>query len=188
MNISSKLRSKHLLLRIPSIYFICGLFVLIFHCKLIIAQKNSNTATSSITATITNPIGISKTNDMNIRGTALSTFPGIITIDPKKSRKIRKGRNLTISKSAVNPASFNVTGEDTYTYSITLPSSIYSIESSSVSETMLINDFTSSPSSSGILTSGVQTIFVGATINLNVSQPHKKDNGILTFDVIVNYN
>ena len=188
MNISSKLYSKSFLLFIPSIYFICGFFVFIINCKLIIAQKSSNKATSSISATITNPIGISKTNDMSIRNSALSTSSRIITIDPNKSSKIRKGRNFAISKSFVNPASFNVTGTDTYTYSITLPSSVYTSKSSLDAQTLLINNFTSLPTGSGILTSGTQTIFVGATVYFNAPLPTNKKNNDGDFMVIINYN
>ena len=125
---------------------------------------------------------------MKIKNSALSFNSGTVTIDPKDTKKNRGDNNLTYSKGAVNPASFNVTGDYTHTYAITLPSSSYTYKSVLETKTVIIDNFTSLPTGSGMLTSGTQTIFVGATIYFNAPLPINKKNYDGDFEIIINYN
>ena len=85
-------------------------------------------------------------------------------------------------------ASFDVTGNDGYTYTITLPSTDYTITRVSGTETMTINTFTSDPSGTGTLTGGTETVNVGATLNVNAGQVGGTYTNATGFDVTVNYN
>jgi len=188
MIITTNITSKKKYPCFPLIFFICLSFLSIFNVKEVLGQQVSNTVRASISATITRPIGITKTNDLNIRSSTLDTSSDYETIKPDKSRKIRNGRILNISKGIANPASFNVTGEGTNTYSITLPSSVYVNSNIQGAKNVLVNNFTSQPTKSGILSSGVQTIFVGAIVIFSEPQSMNKieDSGV--FEIIFNYN
>jgi hypothetical protein len=53
---------------------------------------------------------------------------------------------------------------------------------------MIVNAFTSNPSGTGELTSGAQTINVGATLNVGTPQVAGVYTNLTGFDVTVNYN
>ena len=176
------------LLRKYSVIVISGIFVSNFSSPSIIAQQNSPTASAKVNATIVIPIGITKIADMNFGNVAVSTTSGTLILDPGGTRSATGGITLPTVTGTVTAASFQVTGEDSYAYTITLPTEAYTITRISGSETMLINNFTSSPSGSGTLTAGVQTILVGATLIFDAEQPASQYKGETGFNVTVNYN
>ncbi len=145
------------------------------------------TATASSSATIVTPIAISKTVDMNFGNVAVSaSTAGTVVLAPAGTRTATGGVTLPVTSGTVAAASFNVTGEGVYTYSITLPSSSLTIASGSNS--MTVNTFTSSPSATGTLTAGSQTLTVGATLNVGAAQPSGTYTSASPFSVTVNYN
>lgn len=147
------------------------------------------TASATATATIIEPIAISKTEDMNFGNVAV-IGAGTVVLAPASSRTATGGVTLPVNAGTVTAAEFEVTGEGDNTYSITLPSSDYTITRVSGSETMAVNTFVSNPTagSGGQLTAGTQTLFVGATLNVGAAQvPGVYTNGT-GFDVTVNYN
>jgi hypothetical protein len=171
-----------------SIILICWILVSNFRSQFLYAQQISNTASASISATIVNPIGITKKVDLSFGNLYAGTSSGTVILDPAGNRSATGGVTLPSAAGTVTAASFDVTGEDSYSYTITLPTTAYITSVNSGSETMLINNFISSPSQTGKLNSGIQTISVGATLNVGAVQPpseYKNDKG---FVVIVNYN
>jgi hypothetical protein len=53
---------------------------------------------------------------------------------------------------------------------------------------MIVNAFTSTPSATGALTLGAQTLLVGATLNVGAAQVAGLYTNAIGFDVTVNYN
>jgi hypothetical protein len=104
------------------------------------------------------------------------------------TRTATGGITLPAITGTVAAASFDVTGSDGYTYTITLPSTDYTITRASGTETMIINTFTSDPSGTGTLTGGSETVNVGATLNVNAGQVGGTYTNATGFDVTVNYN
>src|ERR1700733_16144005 len=125
------------------------------------------TATASASANIITPISIVKVTDMNFSNVAVSaTLAGTVVLAPAGTRTTGGGGGVTLpaTTGTVAAASFTVSGQASYTYAITLPSSC---SISSGSNTMTVNSFTSSPSTTGTLSaSGSQTLNVGATLNV----------------------
>ncbi|MVT07639.1 DUF4402 domain-containing protein [Chitinophaga tropicalis] len=146
------------------------------------------TATATATATIVTPIAITKTADMNFGNVAVqSTTGGTVVLPPSATptRTTTSGVTLPATVGTVTAAAFDVTGEDGYTYSITLPSSV---TITSNSNSMTVNAFTSSPSGTGTLTSGAQTLYVGATLVVGAAQAAGTYVSTTPFNVTVNYN
>lgn len=144
------------------------------------------TASATSTATIVTPIGISNAGDMNFGNIAVSSAAGTVTLAPAGTRTYTGGITLPNVNGTVSTAKFNVTGEGTYTYAITLPSSALTLTYSG--NTMTVTGFTSNPSGTGALTAGKQTINVGATLNVGASQVAGTYVSGTPFDVTVNYN
>ena len=145
------------------------------------------TASATGTATIVAPIGITSTVDMNFGNIAVSGA-GTVILAPAGTRTPTGGITLPAITGTVSAASFDVTGNDGYTYTITLPSTDYTITRVSGTETMTINTFTSDPSGTGTLTGGSETVNVGATLNVNAGQVGGTYTNATGFDVTVNYN
>lgn len=148
------------------------------------------TASATATATVVTPIGITKTVDMNFGNLAVSASAGTVVLTPAGARSVTGGVNLTADPGTVAAASFDVTGESNFTYSITLPSTDYTLTRVAGSETMTVNTFVSTPTvgTGGTLTAGSQTLTVGATLNVSGSQVAGTYTNATGFDVTVNYN
>jgi len=145
------------------------------------------TASATATATIITPIAIAQATDMNFGNVAISpTVAGTVVLTPAGSRSVTGGATLPAVTGTVTAASFTVTGLGTSTYAITLPSVDYTI--SSGGNDMIVNTFTSTPSGTGTLTAGTQTLDVGATLNVTAAQPAGTYTNATGFDVTVNYN
>ncbi len=146
------------------------------------------TASATASATVVTPIAISKTVDMSFGNIAVSASAGTVVLAPAGTRTNTGGVSFPATTGTVAAASFSVTGEGSFTYAITLPSSNYTITRVSGSETMTVNTFTSNPSGTGTLSSGSQTLNVGATLNVGGSQVAGTYTNGTGFDVTVNYN
>ena len=144
------------------------------------------TATATGSATVITPIDISKTNDMNFGNIAVSAAAGSVVLTPAGTRSIIGGVTLPAVVGSVAAAAFAVTGLGASTYSISLPST-YSIDDRA-NHTMTVDTFTSTPSGTGTLTSGAQTIQVGATLNVVGAQVAGTYTSGTGFPVTVNYN
>ena len=145
-------------------------------------------ATATSTATIVTPIAINKTVDMNFGNVAINNQVGTVILAPESTRTFTGGITLPVVTGTVTAASFNVTGQADYTYSITLPSSVL-LTRQNGSETMTVDEFTSTPTPTGKLNgSGSQVLNVGATLNVGASQVAGTYVSGTPFTVTVNYN
>ena len=147
-------------------------------------------ATANASATIVTPISISKTLDMNFGNVAVQTATGgTVVMTPAAVRSATGGVTLPTTAGTVTAATFTVSGQATYTYSITLPSTDLTITSGS--NTMAVNLFTSNPAATGsgtLSAGGTQTLTVGATLNVAAAQPAGLYTSATPFTVTVNYN
>ena len=145
-------------------------------------------ATATAEATIVTPIAITKTTDMNFGNVAVSATAGTVVLSPAGSRTTTGGVTLPATPGTVTAAAFNVTGLATYTFAITLPSTALTLTRNLGTETMTVTAFTSNPSGTGTLTSGAQTVNVGATLNVSALQVAGTYVSGTPFTVTVNYN
>ncbi len=147
------------------------------------------TASATATATIIAPITITQTGDMNFGNvTVQAGTAGTVILVPAGTRTTTSGVTLPATTGTIAAATFTIGGEGAYTYAITLPTSDYTITRVSGTETMAVNTFSSTPSSTGALSSGTQTLTVGATLNVSAAQVVGTYTNATGFDVTVNYN
>ena len=149
------------------------------------AQVN---ATATSTATIITPISITKVTDMNFGNVAVSTSAGTVVLTPAGARSKTGGVTLPATIGTVAAASFTVAGASGYTYSITLPATATTLTRQTGTETMTADTFTSTPTTTGTLTGGSETLNVGATLNVAGSQVAGVYVSGTAFTVTVNYN
>jgi len=147
------------------------------------------TATASASANIITPISIVKNIDMNFGNVAVSgSIAGTVVLAPAGTRTTGGAGGVTLPSTVgtVAAANFTVSGQAGYTYAITLPASCVITDGT---HNMTVNAFTSTPSSTGTLnTSGVQTLTVGATLNVSAGQAANAYTNASGVPVIVNYN
>lgn len=111
---------------------------------------------------------------------------GSVIVSPTGARSSTGGVVL-ISASDGAPAQFTVSGDPSFTYSITLPSDGTVTLANGLGHSMEVGSFTSSPSLAGQLNlSGSQQLAVGATLHVSSSQP--AGNYSSSFPVTVNYD
>jgi len=145
-------------------------------------------ATATATATIVTPISITKTVDMNFGNVAVqSTTGGTVVLAPEGTRTTTGAVTLPVVNGTVTAASFLVEGQGNYTYAITLPSTDVEL-SDGAGHTMIVNGFSSTPSGTGQLTAGSQTLNVGATLHVEAAQAAGTYVSGTPFTVTVNYN
>lgn len=143
-------------------------------------------ATATASATIITPISIAKTVDMNFGNAAVQTGTGgTIVLTPAGGRTVTGGVTLPVVTGTVSAASFTVTGSGTSTYSITLPATC---TITSGVNTMIVNTFTSTPTPTGTLVGGTETLLIGATLNVSAAQAPGTYLSGTPFSVTVNYN
>src|SRR3954469_25059606 len=171
-----------------------NIFKSIAIATVVIASSNVSFAqaadVASASATIITPISITKTVDMNFGNVAVSaTIAGTTVLAPAGTRTTGGAGGVTLpaTTGTVAAASFTVSGQGSYTYAITLPSSCTITDASS--HTMTVNAFTSSPATTGTLNgSGTQTLTVGATLNVAAAQAAGSYTNAAGVPVTVNYN
>jgi len=145
--------------------------------------------TGTATATVVKPIAIAASNP-NLRFGSFSTNAALqtVAISPAGARTLSGALGVGTGQNAFGAASFAVTGDSTLTYAITLPGTTNITIGTSIlaAETMATSLFTSTPSGTGALTAGAQTLLVGATITTVAAQVAGAYAG--TFIVKVEYN
>ena len=124
---------------------------------------------------------------MNFGTVAASSGGGTVVLYPSGSRTTSGGIILPSFTGTISAAQFTVTGEPGYTYAITLPTDFTLYESGVGSATMVVNYFTSTPSATGTLLGGTETVLVGATLNVGAAQTSGSYTNSAGFEVIVNY-
>jgi len=142
------------------------------------------TATFTASVTIIQPIGIINTANMNFANVDAKSG-GTVILDPDNTRSSQGGVELT-DGNTVSAATFEVTGQAGYTYSITLPNSNHVLTNGT--DDIIIRDFTSSLKTEGSLADGSQTLRVGASLDINPNQTPGNYTSPGGFNITVNYN
>lgn len=122
-------------------------------------------------ANVITPIAIEGVNPLGFGDIIGTTGGGTVTVSPAGARSSSVS-DLIISGDTqlVSAASFTVTGEAEYTYGITLPAGFDVSNSDTTPATMGVGTFVSSPDATGTLTSGTETVTVGATLTVGANQ------------------
>lgn len=149
-------------------------------------QAGQAQATASFTASVTiiQPIGITTTSNMNFAGLDAKSG-GAVTLTPDNIR-ISKGGVELADGNQVSAAAFEVTGEQGFAFSISLPESEYILTNGS--ESMVIRNFTSNLGNNGDLSNGSKVVSVGATLEVNPNQTPGVYTSPSPMHVTVNYN
>lgn len=153
-----------------------------FFLNSVSAQVN---ATATASATILTGISITKVQDMNFGrlnpgasgGTATISTAGVVT---------PTGDVTKLAGATPTAASFTVSGETGYTFSISLPTSDYTI--SYLTNNMTVNTFISDPATTGTIVGGGTTLSVGAKLTVASGQVSGTYTNGTGFTVTVNYN
>jgi hypothetical protein len=164
------------------------IFVLIILFSGIIASSFAQVvATATASANIFTPIAITHASDLSFGNISVSpTDLGTVSLAAAlgATRTSNGGVTLPAVHGTVSVASFNLTGEISSTYSITMPTPI--TITNPTSNTMSL-DLISNPGSTGTLDgSGLQTMYVGGTLHVAAAQGKGAYTG--TINVTVNYN
>lgn len=143
-------------------------------------------ATASFTASVTiiEPIGITNTSDMNFAAID-AKGGGMVVLTPDNGRFASGGVQLADGTN-VSAASFRVTGQQGYSFSVTLPEGEYLL--SNGSQNIILKDFTSNLEGSGDLTSGISEFRVGATVEIQPGQNSGTYKSMGNLPVTVHYN
>lgn len=163
-----------------------GLFVLLIIFSAGAFAQTGVSATANASATIITPIAITNTSAMNFGNVAVNNNPGTVVLTPAGARSATGGCTLPATAGTVSAAAFTVTGIASATYSITLPAGATTITSGT--DNMTVDTWTSSPTPTGTLTGGTETLTVGATLNVAADQPAGIYTSGTPFTVTVNYN
>ena len=141
-------------------------------------------------ATIIRPITLASEDDLEFGIITASTDGGTVTVPPTGTVTTS---GVTLYDDSQQPASYDVSGEAGYTYSITLPASV--TLSNNTGATMNVTGFktnsgteTEEPAGStgnSFDANGDATFYVGATLNIGAAQTSGEYTG--TFSVTVAY-
>lgn len=129
----------------------------------------SVSASSTVSTTIIAPLAIVRVTDLNFGNVAVGAAVGTVVITPGGARSVTGACQLSATNpGTVTAAAFAITGQGQYTYGITLPSGSTSITGSGAP--MSVDTYASSPTTTGTLTAGSQTINIGGTLHVGSSQ------------------
>ena len=156
----------------------------ILFCGLAVNSFAQVSAIAEASATILTPIAITKTVDLNFGNLAVHPVTaGTLVLATDNSRSVTNGVTL-MPLGTVAAASFTVTGNVNAIYTITLPASIVLTDGT---HNMTVNNFQSTPSTTGTLTLGTSTLRVGATLNVPGGQAAGIYSNTTDLEVTVNY-
>lgn len=168
---------KKQLLSLMAIFMIAGI------SNNLMAQNTATDAADAY-ATIIAPITITNTIDLNFGDIIDGTGTVVLATDSGRTASYQAFSGTQVG--TVSAASFNITGQASYTYEITLPTTDVTITETG-SDTMVVNNFVSNPATTGTLDgSGSGVVLVGATLNVVAGQATGLYTG--TFNVTVAYN
>jgi hypothetical protein len=148
--------------------FICLLLTLqLTNCRLHAQVLNQNHATAYISAEVVNSFSAVETQAMNFGSFSTGPDGGQIILSPQGTISV-KG-SVVRSSGTQNAASFYLTGGTRSAFSINLPDAPATLTSTSDSKTMLLRNWSYSPSTwtgAGTLQEGFETVFVGVTLEV----------------------
>lgn len=148
-----------------------------------VAQDSGATETFTADATIVSPISITNDQNLNFGEIAVSPTVGGTAEFDTDGVLTATGGVTTVSGSGATAAMFTVSGEDTYTYTITLPAPFNITETVDGIENMQI---TLSHAANEVLAGGTEAVTLGAQLDVAGAQAAGLYQG--SFDVTVEYN
>jgi len=160
-----------------------ALFALVGLLCLTANSFSATTDTADVGAIIIAPLSIAHTVDLDFGTMGFGVGAGTATIATNGSRTTTG--SCTPVPGGQHAASFDITGEGTNTYAITLPAGHIHLSNGATGD-MEVDTFVSSPSDTGTLVAGADTLLVGATLHSTGNQEVGTYTG--TFDVTVAYN
>ncbi len=145
-----------------------------------LAASDTGTANATIIAPITITAVLTLEFGQIVTGAAAS----VVRISTAGARSLVSG-NASLSGGTFRAATFDVTGEPSTTYAITLPAGAATLTSGG--DTMTVDTWVSNPTPTGTLSGGgTETISVGADLNIGASQASGAYTG--TYTMTVDYN
>jgi hypothetical protein len=156
-----------------------------------LAQAAPASATSAnTTTTIVAPIAISTTTPLNFGSFATLSTGGTLVLSSLGSRTATGGVKLTAATGSPTAAAFAVSGEVSYAYTISLPTTLTltTAVTGAGTKTMVVGTFESSIGTAGTLTGGSQNFTVGALLTVGSAQAVGTYINATGFIVTVNYN
>jgi hypothetical protein len=151
----------------------------------VMAQTSATSnASNNALATIISPITIAAGVDLSFGD--IIKGAGDVTVATDGTRTINAAMKSGLQLGTITAATFIVTGEEAYTYDITLPDDSTVKLSLLSADDMAVTNFVSDPDGSSTLTSGDNTIKVGA--KLTVAADQLAGDYVGTFQVTVAYN
>jgi Domain of unknown function (DUF4402) len=162
-------------------FLVCGTAISAF-------AQGSASATATSSATIVTPIAIVKASNLDFGNVAISALNlGTVTMPATLAgiRVASGGVTLPVVDGTHQAASFTVSGDGDYAYTVTLPSSSVEIEDGL--NVMQVSGLNVS-ADAGLLAAGTQTIYVGGVLNVAAAQPAGDYLSTTPFTVIVDYN
>lgn len=158
--------------------------IILFFFTWITLGYSQATANFTASATIIQPISITTTSNMNFANIDAKNG-GEVVLKPDNSRQANGGVQLDNSTN-VSAASFEVTGQSGYTFSISLPDTEQVLTNGT--ETMVIKNFSTDFDLDTSLGANSTTIRVGATLAVNPNQTPGTYTSPSSMQVTVNYN
>ena len=149
-----------------------------------ISAQTSATASFTASATIIQPIGITTTANMNFANIDAQQG-GSVILTPENTRSTTGDVEIAAGDNS-SAASFQVTGQPGLAYSVNVPTQSYTL--SNGIEEMILENFTSSLASGGILAEGKQAFNLGATLKVKPDQTPGFYTSPVPMDVTVIYN
>lgn len=143
-------------------------------------------STANVSANVISLLSITNQfqNGLVFGDIASSSIAGTIILTPSGSRTSTGGATIN-STIAGSPATFDIQGDVNATYIITLPPSV--VLNGSSTGSMIVDNFTSSPSSTGVLDgTGKQALFVGGILNVGSNQAFGSYTGQMAVTVAYN--
>lgn len=146
-------------------------------------------ANATSTGTVVAPIAITKVADLSFGNFTSSAAAGTVTISPNNARGVSGGVTAAGGTSAA--ARFDVVGSGTSTYSISLTGTSVLTSGADTMAFTRVSDvsasaITSGDVTTGTLTAGAQSIFVGGVLTVAANQPAGVYGG--TVIATVDYN
>ncbi len=141
------------------------------------------TAVATVDASIISTLSIATRTGLGFGDISAGVVSGSVVMTPAGTRTSTGGASVNTA-TAASAASFDLTGTPNASFTITLPASVVLSDGTN---SMLVDNFTSSPTPTGVLDgSGQQTLYVGATLNVEANQPFGDYSGQMA--VTVEYN
>lgn len=137
------------------------------------ANSNAAQATATATATVITPIGITAPVNL-VFGSFARGAGGTVTVSTSSIRTA-SGTILSAVTAAPSAARFNVTGDGSATYSITIAPTANLADGLNTMALATFSQLTAGGATSGnvttgTLTSGAQSIYVGGTLTVGATQ------------------